>query len=53
MERSLQRRLEASKQTRRDGDEDGAERSLQRRLEASKQGVMEMRTGWRGAYKED
>ena len=31
----------------------GAERSLQRRLEASKQGEIEMRTGWRGAYKED
>ena len=35
------RRLEASKRTRRDGDEDGVERSLQGRLEASKQGEIE------------
>ena len=42
-------------QARRDGDEDGVERSLRGRLEASNQAKRdrEMRTGWRGACKED
>ena len=43
MERSLHRRLEASKQTRRNGDEDGAERSLQGSKQARRDG--EMRRG--------
>ena len=46
-EGSLHRRLEASKPTRRDGDEDGVERSLQGSKLASKQARRdgEMRSG--------